>query len=92
MFRLFSAYKRNPIILIVAGDGEEARLYPYLKKGIFDIIHLPLNVDYVEVVLRRLVEYNRLIARYEFLRAVVMLLLLLIPLGVLGSWVLWGKW
>lgn len=83
MFRMFRVYRRNPIVLIAAYEDEQERAYSYLKHGVYDVIQLPLNIDYVDIVLSRLVKYNKLTAQNEFMRLLILLTVFVIPLWIL---------
>lgn len=79
MFKLFSIYKRNPVILIAAQKTEENSIYQYMQQGVYDIVQLPLKPVYQHYVLRRLVEHSAMREKNEFLRNIATLLLLGIP-------------
>jgi len=84
MFMEFLAYKKNPIILIAARKEEQEQVKKYLgRKEVYDILELPLNVNTIKITLRRLVGYSQLMARNEFLRILVELIVFFIPLGIL---------
>ena len=83
MMRLFQSHKKNPIILIAAGHKDEKLAYLFLKKGVYDVLHLPLEMDYVEVVLKRLVCHSELLAKAEFVQTLVVMTLLVMPAWVL---------
>lgn len=83
LFRLFRVYKRNPIVLIVAHDHEENRIYPYLSWDIYDIVSLPLKTDYLYCVLKRLVQHSSNTSRLEFFQLLVPLVIITMPLWLL---------
>jgi|GEM_PF-1035302 len=66
LFDIFQFYSSNPKILIAAHPDEEKKIYPFLNKGVYDIIQLPLRAEYLDFNIRRLVSYDNLQARYEF--------------------------
>jgi len=82
MFKLFSMYRRNPVILIAAQINEEAAVYPYMQQGVYDIVQLPLKPGYQHYILRRLVEHSSLMAQNEFMKYMLSLGLLGIPVCV----------
>lgn len=82
LFRVFNVYMKNPKILIAARREEEAKIYPYLDKGVYDIIQIPLRFEYLDFNLRRLVSYDHLTARHEFLKILINTFLLSSPLWV----------
>ena len=55
---------------------------PYLKNGAYDVLYLPLTINYVEVVLNRLVTHNELLARNEFVQTLVTLTMLVMPIWI----------
>lgn len=82
LFNIFQVYKREPIILVAARKEEAGRAYPYLMHGVYDVINVPLRLDYFHVVLRRLVENNRLRGQNEFMRLLIELSILVLPLWI----------
>jgi DNA-binding response OmpR family regulator len=88
MLRLFRVYKNNPIILIVARSDEAQLVYPFMRLGIFDVITLPFQADHLYFVLKRLVEHSRLIAQHEFIRRLISVLLVTLPVWGIFLWVL----
>jgi DNA-binding response OmpR family regulator len=83
---LFKLYKKNPIILIVAEKNDEARLYPYMQLGIFDIVTLPFHVDYLYFVLKRLISYSQLTEQIEFVRFFLFMVLFTLPVWWIAMW------
>ncbi len=86
LLNLFRMYKKNPIILIVAPKEDEARLYPYMQLGIFDIVTLPFQVDYLYFVLRRLMDHSRLTATNEFTRMLLLMVFITLPIWWIAIW------
>ncbi len=82
LFRFFKIYSSNPKILIAARQEEEQKMYPFLNDGVYDIIQLPLRFEYLDFNLRRLVSYDNLTARYEFLMMFTKLVAYSSPLWV----------
>jgi DNA-binding response OmpR family regulator len=82
LFRVFSFYSSNPKILIAARPEEEKSIYPFLNNGVYDIIQLPLRFDYLDFNIRRLVSYDNLMARHEFLTMLLKLVAYSSPLWV----------
>ena len=82
LFRIFKIYSSNPKILITAKAEEEEKIYPFLNNGVYDIIQLPLRYEYLDFNMRRLVAYDTLSARYEFLHMLMKLVLFSSPLWV----------
>lgn len=83
LFRLFMAYHHNPTIMIAATSPEEPGVYKYLDKGVYDIVQLPLRMDYVHFVLRRMVEHNAIISQTFFYRMMLVVTLLFLPVWLL---------
>jgi len=83
MLRIFQTFKKNPIILIAAKKSEEKKVEPYLRNGVYDILHLPLNLNYVGINLRRLVSTSHLMAQNEFLILLVGLGILILPIWIM---------
>jgi two-component system response regulator ResD len=86
LLKLFKMYKKNPIILIVAEKNDEARLYPYMQLGIFDIVTLPFHVDYLYFILRRLIDHSRLTAFNEFARLLLLMTFITLPIWWVAIW------
>jgi DNA-binding response OmpR family regulator len=82
LFRVFRVYMSSPKILIIAKQEEEELVYPYLNNAVYDIIQLPLRFEYLNFTLRRLVTYDNLCARFEFLSTVMKLVLYTSPLWI----------
>lgn len=82
MMRLFMMHKKNPVIIIAAEVKDEKHVLQYLKNGVYDVLYLPLTMNYVEVVLKRLVTHNELLARTEFVQTMGTLTLLVMPVWI----------
>ena len=91
-FRAFRIYKRNPIIVIAANDEEMPRVYPYLCRDVYDILQLPLKMEYLDFTLKRLVEHNRLMKNNEFLKMLLLMLALIAPIWITLIYVLLLFW
>lgn len=91
-FRAFRIYKRNPIIVIAANDEEMPRVYPYLCRDVYDILQLPLKMEYLDFTLKRLVEHNRLMKNNEFLKMLLLMLALIAPIWITLFYVLLLFW
>ncbi len=79
MFTLFKAYSKNPVILAAANKEEEENVYPYMQRGVYDIVQIPLKMNYLHFILRRLVEHSRLESKNEFMQSFLKLLILIAP-------------
>jgi DNA-binding NtrC family response regulator len=93
-FKAFRIYQRNPVIVIAANENEMPRLYPYLYSDVYDILQLPLKTDYLDLVLKRLVGYNRLLKTNEFYKTLAIMLALIAPLWLIFFHIIlrwWGK-
>jgi DNA-binding NtrC family response regulator len=86
LIELFSMFKKNPIILIVAQKDDEALLYPYMQLGVFDIVTLPFNVDHLNFVLKRLVNHSRLKASNEFAKMMLLMVFFTLPIWLTALW------
>jgi DNA-binding NtrC family response regulator len=82
MMRLFMMHKKNPVIIIAAEEKDENHVLQYLKNGVYDVLYLPLTMNYVEVVLKRLVTHSELLARTEFVQTMGTLTLLVMPVWI----------
>jgi DNA-binding NtrC family response regulator len=82
MMSLFIMHKKNPIIIVAAEPKDEKHVLQYLKNGVYDVLYLPLTVNYVEVVLKRLVTHSELLSRNEFIQTLGTLTLLVVPLWI----------
>ena len=81
-FRAFRIYRRNPIIIIAATEEEMPRVYPYLCRDVYDILQLPLKMDYLDFVLKRLVEHHVIMKSNEFLKTLMLMLGLIAPIWI----------
>lgn len=84
-FDVLQAYKKNPVVCVTADKDEEPLTYKYLQQGLYDIIQLPLKVDYLDFVLRRLIDNSALTVRYEFLKLLIMILFFATPLFIMAA-------
>jgi DNA-binding response OmpR family regulator len=82
LFRIFRIYTNNPKILIVARHQEEQKIYPYLNNDVYDIIQVPLRFEYLDFSIRRLVAFDTLSARHEFLIMLMKLVAFSSPLWI----------
>jgi DNA-binding NtrC family response regulator len=82
MMRLFMMHKKNPVIIVAAEVKDEKHVLQYLKNGVYDVLYLPLTMNYVEVVLKRLVTHSELLARTEFVQTLGTLTLLVMPVWI----------
>lgn len=80
LFRLFNYYKSNPKIVIASRPDQQRKIYPYLNNGVYDILQIPLNFENLDFILRRLVAYDTLTARYEYLKIITKLTVISFPL------------
>jgi DNA-binding response OmpR family regulator len=81
-FQVFRFYSVNAKILIAATKEEEQKIYPYLDNGVYDIIQVPLRYEYLDFNLRRLVDYDMVSSRYEYLKFLMQLVLLSSPIWI----------
>lgn len=81
-FNLFSTDLNKPKILIAARPQQQLKFYPYLNSGVYDIIQVPLNFENLDFILRRLVAYDTLTARYEFLYLLIKLSIVSLPIWI----------
>ena len=84
-FEILKAIKKNPVVCVTADKDEEPLTYRYLQEGLYDIIQLPLKVDYLDFVLKRLIDNSTLTIRYEFLKLLLMILFFSTPLFVMAA-------
>lgn len=82
LFKIFKIYSNNPKILIAAREDEEVKVYPYLNNGVYDIIQVPLRFEYLDFSIRRLIAYDNLMARHEFLTILSRLIAYSSPLWI----------
>jgi DNA-binding NtrC family response regulator len=92
LFKVFRSYRRNPMILVAATSDQERLVYPYLSQGVFDIVQLPLRVDYLHFVLRRMVRYDQLTGRLFFLQTILLIVLLVAPIWLLLVYLVSRYW
>ena len=79
LMQRFTVYKRNPIILVAAEKKDELDMIPFLKSGVYDILPLPLEVNRLDFVLKRLIDHSRLQYKHEFLKFFIVIAGLFIP-------------
>jgi len=94
LFKAFKIYQRNPVIVIAAQIDELSQIYPYLYSDVYDIIRFPLNMDYLDIALKRIVNYNELIRKNGFLKMLITIFLLTAPVWIAFFHILlrwWGK-
>lgn len=84
-FDVLKAYKKNPVVCVTADKDEEPVTYKYLQQGLYDIIQLPLKVDYLDFVLKRLIDNSNLHIKYEFLKLLIMILFFSTPLFIMAA-------
>lgn len=87
----FMVYQRNPIILVAVEREDEKDMVRYLKSGVYDLILLPLEVERLDFVLQRLVDHSNLNFKFEFLKILVVIAGMTIPLLILFAAFLMGK-
>ncbi len=92
MFQFFNTYRRNPVVLIAAYREEHRRLFPYLQQGVYDIVELPLNSDYLQIALRRMVEHGALLSGNEYMRTVLALVSLSTPVWLALAFIIGVLW
>jgi DNA-binding response OmpR family regulator len=88
LLRLFSQFKKNPIILVLAEKKDEEKLYPFMHLGVFDVVSLPLNLDYLYFVLKRLITFSKLSAKAEFSKFFIGSIMFSIPIWLFALWYL----
>lgn len=83
LFAVFKAYRENPIILIAARREEEDRVYPFLEAGCFDILEVPLRVEYLHHKLRRVVQFHENMVQNQYHRILLLALAFSAPVWLL---------
>ena len=83
MLKLFSYLQRNPIILIAAHKEDQQIVFPYLRCGVYDILPLPLQVENLDIIFRRMVNSNILRGHYEFSEMLIFVGLFSLPVWIL---------
>ena len=91
LLKLFTVYKRNPMILVAAEKKDEHNMIRYLQSGVYDIIPLPLEVEHLDFVLKRLIDHSQLLFKFEFLKLFAVTVGLTFPLIILFLLKLYGK-
>ena len=81
-FTSFRIFTRNPIILIAAHENEMTRVYPYLRRDVYDVVQLPLNMGYLDFILKRLVAHHQQVNRHEFVTMTFLILFLIAPIWI----------
>lgn len=85
LFDILKAYKRNPVVCVTATKDEEPLTYKYLQEGVYDIIQLPLKVEYLDFVLNRLIDNSVTNIKYEFLHLLIAILFFSTPLVIMAA-------
>lgn len=80
LFRFIRMIRRNAIVLIAANRKEEAEAVQKLDLGAYDILHLPLQTDFLKLTLSRALEHHRLMVENIFVKNVVFFGLLMSPI------------
>lgn len=88
MMRLFMVNKKKPIIIIAVETKDKKHVFKYLKKGVYDVLYLPLTMNYLEVVLKRLVNHSELFVHNEFTKTLVTLTLLVMPVWIFCAYLI----
>jgi len=81
--RLFSALYRvqeNGVVVALVEAGHRDEIFGYLADGAWDIIELPLHTDEVVTKVQRLVRHYALLSQHNYLKLLVLFILLLVPL------------
>jgi DNA-binding NtrC family response regulator len=86
LFRFFRTIRKNAIILIAANRKEEAEAVQRLDLGAYDILHLPLQTDFLKLTLSRAMEHHRLMVENIFVKNVIFFGLLILPLWALVAY------
>jgi DNA-binding response OmpR family regulator len=85
LFTVLKAIKKNPVVCVTANKDEEPLTYKYLQSGLYDIIQLPLKVEYLDFVLNRLIDNASTSVNYEFLKLLIMILFYATPLFIMSA-------
>ncbi len=89
--RLYQAFYRiqtNCIVVALVDYENRAHVFSHLADGAWDIMTLPLMHEEVVSKVQRLVKHHQLISSVNFLKHLVLFLLLLFPLLALTIWTL----
>lgn len=88
LFRYIRTIRKNAIVLIAANRKEEAEAVQRLDLGAYDILHLPLQTDFLKLTLARAMEHHRLMVENIFVKNVIFFGLLIMPLWALVAYLL----
>jgi DNA-binding NtrC family response regulator len=88
LFRFFRMIRRNTIVLIAAHRKEEAEAVERLDLGAYDILHLPLQTDFLKLTLNRAIAHHRLTVENLFVKNVVFFGLMMLPVWGLLAYLL----
>lgn len=88
LFRFIRTIRKNAIVLIAAHRKEEAEAVQRLDLGAYDILHLPLQTDFLKLTLSRALEHHRLMVENIFVKNVAFFGLLMLPIWALLAYLL----
>lgn len=80
LMKLFTIYKRHPILLVAAEKKDEPDMIRYLSSGVYDLLQIPLEVRRLDFVLKRLIKHSTLQYKHEFLKIFFVITALFVPL------------
>lgn len=88
LFRFIRMIRKNTIVLIAAHRKEEAEAVQRLDLGAYDILHLPLKMDFLKLTLTRALAHHRIIVENLFVKNVMFFGLLMLPIWALLAFLL----
>jgi DNA-binding NtrC family response regulator len=80
--------RRNTIVLIAANRKEEAEAVQRLDLGAYDILHLPLQTDFLKLTLKRALDHHKLTVENIFVKNTVFFGLLMAPLWAILAYLI----
>jgi DNA-binding NtrC family response regulator len=88
LFWFIRMIRKNTIVLIAAHRKDEAEAVQRLDLGAYDILHLPLKMDFLKLTLNRALAHHRLIVENLFVKNVMFFGLLMLPLWALLAYLI----
>jgi DNA-binding NtrC family response regulator len=88
LFRFIQMIRRNTIVLIAANRKEEAEAVQRLNLGAYDILHLPLQTDFLKLTLKRALDHHKLTVENIFVKNTVFFGLLMAPLWAILAYLI----
>ncbi len=87
IFAMIKTVQKNAIVLVAANPGEEELAFQQLKLGAYDILSVPLKMDFLKLTLNRALDHHKLILDNLFARHALFFAGLMLPVWVAALFV-----